>query len=63
MAKENAAQGELLAAGGTAQLRSGGPKMTVTKLGDDGWANVAWFDKDNQLQQATLPVVALVVAG
>lgn len=48
--------------GDIVQLRSGGPKMTITEaaLEKDRW-NVIWFDEDDRLQYANLPEVVLVL--
>jgi uncharacterized protein YodC (DUF2158 family) len=53
--------GEAFKVGDTVQLRSGGPKMTVTNIGDRyGTLTVwcAWFDNVKKLEE-TFPVESL----
>lgn len=48
-----------IAVGSTVQLKSGGPVMTVTFIGESGKAVCTWFDDKNQNQTASFPLDAL----
>ena len=54
---------EALKIGDVVQLKSGGPKMTVTKVGDEeGVATVwvTWFDERNQTASTHFPAAAVL---
>ncbi len=47
--------------GEVVQLKSGGPKMTVSSSGNDSDSvECTWFDDDNKPQYFTFPASALV---
>ena len=49
--------------GDVVSLKSGGPKMTVTSVGEDTYGTmsvfVTWFDKNNQRSQDSFPIDAV----
>lgn len=48
-----------LQVGDVVQLKSGGPKMTVTGFDEYGQAQVSWFDKDGKANHGMYMKAAL----
>ncbi|WP_311267466.1 DUF2158 domain-containing protein [Sphingobium sp. WCS2017Hpa-17] len=49
-------------AGDVVRLKSGGPTMTVTRVGEGAWVGtvwVSWFDSSNKPQSGEYPQEAL----
>lgn len=49
---------EKIELGDVVQLKSGGPKMTVEKIDEDGKLTCVWFDKNEQYRE-TFDMIAL----
>jgi uncharacterized protein YodC (DUF2158 family) len=51
-----------LRVGDVVTLKSGGPKMTITRLGDeaDSWPVCSWFSEGGQYGREQFPRVCLV---
>jgi uncharacterized protein YodC (DUF2158 family) len=50
--------------GDIVQLKSGGPKMTVTSIGNGSdMVECTWFGDDNKPQYDTFPATALLKVG
>jgi len=52
-----------LQAGMQVKLRSGGPKMEVEKVREDGYLECAWMDKNHELQRDAFHPAMLKSAG
>lgn len=53
-------------AGDVVMLKSGGPKMTVTSVGEESWTGtvwVSWFDSSNKPQKGDYPQESLEPAN
>jgi len=56
-------------AGDVVKLKSGGPKMTIEKIGprsstnEENVAHCVWFDKDDQLKDGKFIIVSLITVS